>query len=130
MRHMLRHLTVFTLTLMVSVGLHAQQPMLTHRADGRLQQSQHDIYDSHDRLAVRIVYTYDDSTGVVETRTLTGYDRQGRINRIEIYSADDRLLFSDTFRYRHNGQVRRRIQRTYDDNGTLTDKQVIRPTHQ
>lgn len=113
-------------SLLCATTLWAQQPLLTHSADGKLQQSQHDIYDSHDRLAVRIVYTYDDSTGAVESRTLTGYDRQGRIQRMEIYSADERLLFTDTYHYRRNGTLRKRVQCSYDENGTLIDKQVIR----
>lgn len=115
-------------SLLCATTLWAQQPLLTHSADGKLQQSQHDIYDSHDRLAVRIVYTYDDSTGAVESRTLTGYDRQGRIQRMEIYSADERLLFTDTYHYRRNGTLRKRVQCSYDENGQLIDKQTIKPS--
>lgn len=115
------------LSLLYTATLWAQQPLLTRSADGKLQQSQHDIYDSHDRLAVRIVYNYDDSTGAVESRTLTGYDRQGRIQRVEIYSADERLLFTDTYHYRCNGTLRKRVQCSYDDNGNLIDKTTIRP---
>lgn len=122
----MRAFLLLGLSLLCAITLWAQQPLLTHSADGKLQQSQHDIYDSHDRLAVRIVYTYDDSTGAVETRTLTGYDRQGRIQRVEVYSADERLLFTDTYHYRRNGTLRKRVQCSYDDNGTLIDKQVIR----
>lgn len=122
----MRAFLLLSFSLLCSTTLWAQQPLLTHSADGKLQQSQHDIYDSHDRLAVRIVYSYDDSTGAVETRTLTGYDRQGRIQRMEIYSADERLLFSDTYHYRRNGTLRKRVQCSYDENGTLIDKQVIR----
>lgn len=115
-------------SLLCATTLWAQQPLLTHSADGKLQQSQHDIYDSHDRLAVRIVYTYDDSTGAVESRSLTGYDRQGRIQRMEIYSADERLLFTDTYHYRRNGTLRKRVQCSYDENGQLIDKQTIKPS--
>lgn len=122
----MRAFLLLGLSLLCATTLWAQQPLLTHSADGKLQQSQHDIYDSHDRLAVRIVYTYDDSTGAVESRTLTGYDRQGRIQRMEIYSADERLLFTDTYHYRRNGTLRKRVQCSYDENGTLIDKQVIR----
>jgi len=122
----LRHLTSFALALLATVTLWAQQPQLTRSEAGKLQQSQHDIYDSHDRLAVRIVYTYDDSTGAVESRTLIGYDQQGRVKRMEVYSADERLLFSDTYRYRRNGQLRKRVQCSYDDNGNLIEKQVIK----
>ena len=126
MRHLLRYLVSLLPALLVTLPLWAQQPQLIRSDDGKLQQSQHDIYDSHDRLAVRIVYTYDDSTGAVESRTLTGYDRQGRIQRVEIYSADERLLFTDTYHYRRNGTLRKRVQCSYDENGTLIDKQVIR----
>lgn len=122
----MRAFLLLSFSLLCATTLWAQQPLLTHSADGKLQQSQHDIYDSHDRLAVRIVYSYDDSTGAVETRTLTGYDRQGRIQRMEIYSADERLLFTDTYHYRRNGTLRKRVQCSYDENGTLIDKQVIR----
>ena len=122
----MRAFLLLGLSLLCATTLWAQQPLLTHSADGKLQQSQHDIYDSHDRLAVRIVYTYDDSTGAVESRTLTGYDRQGRIQRMEIYSADERLLFTDTYHYRRNGTLRKRVQCSYDENGTLIDKQIIR----
>ncbi|KWW31980.1 MAG: hypothetical protein AUK63_76 [bacterium P3] len=123
----MRHLLILGFYISACIFLRAQEPQLTHSADGKLQQSRHDIYDSRNRLAVRIVYTYDDSTGAVETRTLTGYDRHGRVQRMEIYSADERLLFSDTYRYRRNGQLRRRIQRSYDDNGRLIDRTTIRP---
>ena len=124
----MRAFLLLGLSLLCAITLWAQQPLLTHSADGKLQQSQHDIYDSHDRLAVRIVYTYDDSTGAVETRTLTGYDRQGRIQRVEVYSADERLLFSDTYHYRRNGTLRKRVQCSYDENGQLIDKQTIKPS--
>ncbi len=124
----MRAFLLLGLSLLCAITLWAQQPLLTHSADGKLQQSQHDIYDSHDRLAVRIVYTYDDSTGAVETRTLTGYDRQGRIQRVEVYSADERLLFTDTYHYRRNGTLRKRVQCSYDENGQLIDKQTIKPS--
>lgn len=124
----MRAFLLLSFSLLCATTLWAQQPLLTHSADGKLQQSQHDIYDSHDRLAVRIVYTYDDSTGAVESRTLTGYDRQGRIQRMEIYSADERLLFTDTYHYRRNGTLRKRVQCSYDENGQLIDKQTIKPS--
>ena len=124
----MRAFLLLSFSLLCATTLWAQQPLLTHSADGKLQQSQHDIYDSHDRLAVRIVYTYDDSTGAVESRSLTGYDRQGRIQRMEIYSADERLLFSDTYHYRRNGTLRKRVQCSYDENGQLIDKQTIKPS--
>lgn len=125
----MRAFLLLGLSLLCATTLWAQQPLLTHSADGKLQLSQHDIYDSHDRLAVRIVYTYDDSTGAVETRTLTGYDRQGRIQRVEVYSADERLLFSDTYHYRRNGTLRKRVQCSYDENGQLIDKQTLKPSN-
>ncbi|MBQ7710548.1 MAG: hypothetical protein IJT39_01820 [Bacteroidales bacterium] len=124
----MRAFLLLGLSLLCAITLWAQQPLLTHSADGKLQQSQHDIYDSHDRLAVRIVYTYDDSTGAVESRSLTGYDRQGRIQRVEVYSADERLLFTDTYHYRRNGTLRKRVQCSYDENGQLIDKQTIKPS--
>lgn len=125
----MRAFLLLSFSLLCATTLWAQQPLLTHSADGKLQQSQHDIYDSHDRLAVRIVYTYDDSTGAVESRSLTGYDRQGRIQRMEIYSADERLLYTDTYHYRRNGTLRKRVQCSYDENGQLIDKQTIKPSN-
>lgn len=123
----MRRIILLALSTLLVSTLWAQEPLLTRSADGHLQQSQHDIYDSYDRLAVRIVYTYDDSTGAVESRTLTGYDRHGRIQRMEIYSADERLLFTDVYHYRKNGQLRKRVQCSYDENGQLIDKLTIRP---
>ena len=122
----MRHL-ILILPLLFSFVSKAQEPRLTRAADGRLSQSQHDIYDSHDRIAVSVIYEYDDSTGAVTTRTLRGYDRQGRVQRIEIYSADERLLFTETYHYRRNGHLRKRVQCTYDDDGVLIDKSIIKP---
>ena len=113
---------ILLLMLLAATATQAQQPKLKYNSSGRLKQSQHDVYDNHDRLAASIVYTYDDSTGIVETRTLTGYNKKGHIRRVEVYSADDVLLFSDTYHYTLGGRLRHRIQKSFDENGTLIEK--------
>lgn len=103
----------------------AQQPLLKYNAQGRLVASSHEVYDDKDRLAVVVTYTYNDSTGAVETRMLTGYDPEGRISRTEIYSPDDILLFSDDYTYDRKGRLKRRVQKSFDENGTLIDKTTL-----
>lgn len=76
--------------------------------------SQHRVYDDADRLAVLITYTYDTS-GVVETRQLQSFDRQGRLTRTELYTADEHLLFTEQITYDRNGNRKRCIQTTYDE---------------
>lgn len=88
-------------------------------AQAQVASSQHDVYDSHDRLAVRIVYTYTDS-GIVDTRTLKQYDKQGRVTREETYTADEYLIFVQDYRYDKKGRRTRTTQTSYDDNGEKT----------
>ena len=104
---------------------HAQQPLLKYNSQGRLVASSHEVYDDKDRLAVVVTYTYNDSTGAVETRMLTGYDNNGRISRTEIYSPDDILLFSDDYTYTRRGTLKKRVQKTFDENGVLIDKTTL-----
>ena len=78
--------------------------------------SQHRIYDAADRLAVLITYTYDTS-GVVETRQLQSFDRQGRLTRTELYTADEHLLFTEDIRYDRHGNRSRCLQTSYDEEG-------------
>lgn len=85
-------------------------------ARAQVASSQHDVYDNHDRLAVRIVYTYTDS-GIVDTRTLKQYDKQGRVTREETYTADEYLIFVQDHKYDRQGRLVRTTQTSYDDNG-------------
>lgn len=105
----------------------AQQPLLKYSAEGRLVASTHEVYDADGHLAVVVTYTYNDTTGAVETRMLTGYDKQGRIQRTEIYTPDDILLFSDDYTYDRKGRLKKRVQQNFDENGNLLDKTTIKP---
>ena len=86
---------------------------------GRLFRSSHRVVDANDRLAVLITYTYD-STGVVETRTLQSYDKQGRPVRKEVYTVDEYLLYTEENRYDSHGNRTRCTQATYDEDGNPT----------
>jgi len=78
--------------------------------------SQHKVFDDRDRLAVLITYTYD-SAGLVETRQLQSFDRQGRLTRTELYTADEHLLFTEDITYDRHGNRSRCLQTSYDEEG-------------
>ena len=80
------------------------------------RRSEHKVFDDADRVAVIITYTYD-SAGVVETRRLQSFDRQGRLTRTELYSVDEQLLFTEDIRYDRHGNRSRCRQTTYDEDG-------------
>ena len=86
---------------------------------GRVFRSSHGVVDANDRLAVLITYTYD-STGVVETRTLQSYDKQGRPVRKEVYTVDEYLLYTEENKYDSHGNRIRCTQTTYDEDGKHT----------
>ena len=87
---------------------------------GRVFRSSHGVVDANDRLAVLVTYTYD-STGVVETRTLQSYDKQGRPIRKEVYTVDEYLLYTEENKYDSHGNRTRCIQTTYDEDGKPTE---------
>ena len=87
--------------------------------NGRVVSSSHGVVDANDRLAVLITYTYD-STGVVETRTLQSYDKQGHPLRKEVYTADEYLLYTEDNRYDRHGNRIRCTQTTYDEDSKPT----------
>ena len=86
---------------------------------GRVVSSSHGVMDVNDRLAVLITYTYD-SVGVVETRTLQSYDKQGHPLRKEVYTVDEYLLYTEDNRYDRHGNRIRCTQTTYDEDGKPT----------
>ena len=86
---------------------------------GRVFRSSHGVVDANDRLAVLITYTYD-STGVVETRALQSYDKQGRAVRKEVYTVDEYLLYTEENQYDSHGNRIRCTQATYDEDGKPT----------
>lgn len=109
---------LFFLVMAVSLSAMAQEQTSNVQRDdeGNILSSTHGVFDSHDRLAVLITYSYDDQ-GVVYTRTLQSYDNQGRPVRIEIYSADEYLLFTENIRYDRQGRRSKEVQVSYDENG-------------
>ena len=100
-------------------SLWAQEIGVKYDEHGRVVNSSHGVVDANDRLAVLITYTYD-STGVVETRTLQSYDKQGRPVRKEIYTVDEYLLYTEENKYDSHGNRIRCTQTTYDEDGKPT----------
>ena len=101
-------------------SLWAQEIGVEYAEHGRLFRSSHRVVDANDRLAVLITYTYD-STGVVETRALQSYDKQGRPVRKEVYTVDEYLLYTEENKYDSHGNRTRCIQTTYDEDGKPTE---------
>ncbi len=100
-------------------SLWAQEIGVEYDEHGRVFRSSHGVVDANDRLAVLITYTYD-STGVVETRTLQSYDKQGRPVRKEVYTVDEYLLYTEENKYDSHGNRIRCTQTTYDEDGKHT----------
>ena len=100
-------------------SLWAQEIGVEYDENGRVVSSSHGVVDADDRLAVLITYTYD-STGVVETRTLQSYDKQGCPVRKEVYTVDEYLLYTEVNRYDRHGNRTRCIQTTYDEDSNPT----------
>ena len=100
-------------------SLWAQEIRVEYDKQGRVFRSSHGVVDANDRLAVLITYTYD-STGVVETRTLQSYDKQGRPVRKEVYTVDEYLLYTEENKYDSHGNRTRCIQTTYDEDSKPT----------
>ena len=98
----------------------AQEIGVDYDEQGHVTRSSHAVVDANDRLAVLITYTYD-STGVVETRSLQSYDKQGRPVRKEVYTVDEYLIYTDENKYDCHGNRTRCIQTTYDEDGKPTE---------
>ena len=97
----------------------AQEIGVDYDEQGHVTRSSHAVVDANDRLAVLITYTYD-STGVVETRSLQSYDKQGRPVRKEVYTVDEYLLYTEENKYDCHGNRIRCTQTTYDEDGKPT----------
>ncbi len=97
----------------------AQEIGVDYDEQGHVTRSSHAVVDANDRLAVLITYTYD-STGVVETRTLQSYDKQGRPVRKEVYTVDEYLIYTEENKYDCHGNRTRCTQTSYDEDGKPT----------
>lgn len=116
---MKKALLLTLLVLSALPALWAQEAVINRDDDGRLASSSHRVMDADDHLAVLITYTYD-SLGVVSTRMLQSYDKQGRPVRKEIYTADEYLLYTEENKYDCHGNRIRCVQTTYDEDGKPT----------
>ncbi len=116
---MKKALLLTLLVLSALPALWAQEAVINRDDDGRLASSSHRVMDADDHLAVLITYTYD-SLGVVSTRMLQSYDKQGRPVRKEIYTADEYLLYTEENKYDCHGNRTRCIQTTYDEDSKPT----------
>ena len=112
----MKRLILFGFYLLLLTFTQAQEIGVNYDEQGRVVSSSHAVVDAADRLAVLITYTYD-SAGVVETRTLQSYDRQGRPVRKEVYTVDEYLLYTEDNRYDCHGNRTRCTQTTYDEDG-------------
>ena len=108
----------FYLLVLAFVG-NGQEIGVKYDEHGLVVSSSHGVVDANDRLAVLITYTYD-STGVVETRTLQSYDKQGRPVRKEVYTVDEYLLYTEENQYDRHGNRTRYTQTSYDEDGKPT----------
>jgi hypothetical protein len=108
------------LVLSALPALWAQEAVINRDDDGRLASSSHRVMDADDHLAVLITYTYD-SLGVVSTRMLQSYDKQGRPVRKEVYTVDEYLLYTEENKYDSHGNRTRCIQTTYDEDSKPTE---------
>ena len=97
----------------------AQEIGVAYDEQGHVTRSSHAVVDADDRLAVLITYTYD-SSGVVETRSLQSYDKQGRSVRKEVYTVDEYLIYTEENKYDCHGNRTRCTQTTYDEDGKPT----------
>ena len=97
----------------------AQEIGVAYDEQGHVTRSSHAVVDADDRLAVLITYTYD-SSGVVETRSLQSYDKQGRPVRKEVYTVDEYLIYTEENKYDCHGNRTRCTQTTYDEDGKPT----------
>ena len=111
----MKPLIAYTLYLLLfTLPLLGQEIGVRYDEQGRVVSSSHGVVDADDRLAVLITYTYD-SVGVVETRTLQSYDKQGRPLRKEVYTVDEYLLYTEANTYDRHGNRTRCVQTTYDE---------------
>ena len=111
----LKFIALIACLLSVAIA-QAQEIGVASDEQGHVTRSSHAAVDANDRLAVLITYTYD-STGVVETRTLQSYDKQGRPVRKEVYTVDEYLLYTEENQYDRHGNRTRCVQTTYDEDG-------------
>lgn len=116
---MKRELILLAMSLLPLCRIAGQEIGVDYDENGRVVSSSHSVVDAEDRLAVLITYTYD-STGVVETRTLQSYDKQGRPVRKEVYTVDEYLLYTEDNRYDRHGNRTRCTQTTYDEDSRPT----------
>ena len=116
----MRHFFALSFYLLVLAFVASGQEIgVKYDEHGRVVSSSHGVVDANDRLAVLITYTYD-STGVVETRTLQSYDKQGRPVCKEVYTVDEYLLYTEENKYDCHGNRIRCTQTTYDEDGKPT----------
>ena len=116
----MRNLLAFCLYLTTLAAFASGQEIgVNYDEQGRVLSSSHGVVDANDRLAVLITYTYD-STGVVETRSLQSYDKQGRPVRKEVYTVDEYLIYTEENKYDCHGNRTRCTQTTYDEDGKPT----------
>lgn len=87
---------------------------------GRVGSSEHFIYAESGNLAMTVEYTYSAINGIVEHRTVSTYDKQDRLTRVEQYTADELLLYTEVLKYDRQGNLKSRVRTFYNDDETTT----------
>lgn len=87
---------------------------------GQLVSSVHYIYAAGGRLLQTVAYGYGRDTAIVATRTVSYYKKKERLTKVEQYSADELLLMKEQYKYDKHGNMTRRTQTFYGDDGTKT----------
>lgn len=130
MKHLLSRLLIFKVIpfwvlLFSSYSAFSQSPKLTHDESGRLTSSTHDVYNHEGMLAVSFEYTYNEQ-GVVETRTIIGYDKYERHLSTHTYTCDDELIWYELYRYDRHGNLTKRTQVLYEGGETIKNVYTYR----
>ncbi|MCR4828567.1 MAG: hypothetical protein K5864_03790 [Bacteroidales bacterium] len=87
---------------------------------GQLVSSVHYIYAADARLLQTVAYGYGSDTAIVTTRTVSKYNKKERLTKVEQYSADELLLMKEQYKYDKHGNLTRRTQTFYSEEGTKT----------
>ena len=83
---------------------------------GELYSTTHCIYAEGGNLVQSIEYTYHADSGMVTRRTVSYYDKRERLKKVEQYTADELLLWSEKRKYDRHGNLEKRTQTFFSDN--------------
>lgn len=82
---------------------------------GELYSTTHCIYAEGGNLVQSIEYTYHADSGMVTRRTVSYYDKRERLKKVDQYTADELLLWSEKRKYDRHGNLEKRTQTFFSD---------------